>query len=212
MTKIALIEDHVLLRNGLAGLINSFEDFRVSIEADHGRDFIQQLEKEEEPDIALLDVTMPVMNGFETADWIHENLKHTRVLVLSMIDSEAVMISMLKKGARGYLFKDSKPDVFRQALQDVRDTGFYMNDRVSSKVHRYISEPDRQEPGIRLTSRELEFLKLTCSEMPYKEIAQNMGVSPRTVDSYRDTLFDKLGVTSRVGFVLFAIKNGIFNV
>lgn len=212
-TYIALVDDHVLLRNGLASLINSFEGYKVLFEADNGRDFIEQLKASAPPDIVLLDITMPVMNGYETASWIRINLPGTKVIVLSMMENDAAIINMLKMGAKGYLLKDSKPAVFRQALNQVKEHGFYINELVSSKMLYYMNTNLPQAAGAPLLSdREIQFLKLACSEKTYKEIAGEMFLSPRTIDSYRDNLFEKLGVTSRVGLVLFAIKNGIVNV
>jgi DNA-binding NarL/FixJ family response regulator len=211
---IALVDDHVLLRNGLASLIQSFEGYTVLFEADNGKDFISQLKSNPVPDIILLDITMPEMNGFETAAWIKQNAPSIKILVLSMIDNDEVVIGMLKNGARGYILKDSKPAVFKQALDNIRDTGFFMNELVSNKMLNYVSHDDGKgkdiSPISQLSPRELTFLQFACSEMTYKDIAVEMQVSPRTVDGYRDELLKKLNLQSRVGLVLFAIKNGIY--
>lgn len=215
LTNIALVDDHILLRNGLAALINSFNGYEVSFEADHGKDFINMVTNHGSPDIVLLDINMPEMNGFETASWIKENLPATKILVLSMMDNETSIISMLKSGAGGYILKDSKPSIFRQALDDIRDKGFFMNDLVTHKMLNYVKgEEQNTDAAIiaRLSEKELTFLKLACTEKTYKEIASEMNLSPRTVEGYRDDLFAKLAVMSRVGLVLFAIKNGLHKV
>ena len=215
LTYIALVDDHILLRNGLAALINSFNGYQVSFEADHGKDFINMVTNHGTPDIVLLDINMPEMNGFETAQWIKEHLPATKILVLSMMDNETSIISMLKSGAGGYILKDSKPSIFRQALDDIRDKGFFMNDLVTHKMLNYVKgEEQNTDAAIiaRLSEKELTFLKLACTEKTYKEIASEMNLSPRTVEGYRDDLFAKLGVMSRVGLVLFAIKNGLHKV
>ncbi len=212
-TRIALVDDHSLLRGSLASLINSFEEYTVVFEADNGKEFIEQLKTQPSPDIVLLDITMPEMNGFETAAWIKKNMPLTKVLVLSMLDDETTIIAMLKEGARGYILKDSKPFVFRQALDDIRDKGFFMNDLVSNKMLNYVTTEDKKNyAGVisQLTEKETTFLRLACSEMTYKEIADKLGLSPRTVEGYRDELFKKLNVMSRVGLVMFAIKNGLY--
>jgi len=155
------------------------------------------------------------MNGFETAEWIKEHLPATKILVLSMMDNETSIISMLKAGAGGYILKDSKPSIFRQALDDIRDKGFFMNELVTHKMLNYVKgEEQNTDAAIiaRLSEKELTFLKLACTEKTYKEIASEMNLSPRTVEGYRDDLFAKLGVMSRVGMVLFAIKNGLHKV
>lgn len=213
-TSIALVDDHALLRNGLAALIESFEGYSVLFQADNGRDFIEQLKTHPAPDIILLDITMPEMNGFETTIWIKKNRPSIRILILSMIDNDEVVISMLKDGARGYILKDSKPVVFRQALDCIRDTGFFMNELVSNKMLNYVRQEDRRGREIPVFSlisdKELAFLQYACSEMTYKEIATAMKVSIRTVEGYRDELLKKLNLQSRIGLVLFAIKTGLF--
>jgi DNA-binding NarL/FixJ family response regulator len=215
-TYIALVDDHVLLRTGLANLINNITGYRVLFEADNGLDFIKQIKPRHAPDIVLLDITMPQMNGYETAQWIRINLPESKVLVLSMMENDLAIIKMLKLGAKGFILKDSKPKVFIEALNGVRDTGFYLNDLVNTRMLHYVnndgeSKKDgrKSSPGAVLTEREMTFLKYACTEKSHKEIAAEMFVSPRTIDSYRDSLFEKLGVTSRVGLVLYAIKNGI---
>lgn len=215
LTYIALVDDHILLRNGLAALINSFNGYQVSFEADHGKDFIDLIATQINPDIVLLDINMPEMNGFDTATWIKENLPSTKILVLSMMDNESSIISMLKAGAGGYILKDSKPSVFRQALDDIRDKGFFMNELVTHKMLNYVKGDEQNSDAAiiaRLSEKELTFLKLACTEKTYKEIASEMNLSPRTVEGYRDDLFVKLAVMSRVGLVLFAIKNGLHKV
>jgi DNA-binding NarL/FixJ family response regulator len=214
ITKIALVDDHSLLRGSLASLINSFEGYNVVLEADNGKDFIHQLQTHPHPDIVLLDITMPEMNGFETAAWIKKNLQQTRVLVLSMMDDDTAIIAMLKEGARGYILKDSKPLIFRQALDNIRDKGFFMNELVSNKMLNYVVGDEKKTNYAnvltQLTEKETTFLRLACSELTYKEIAAEMGLSPRTVEGYRDELFKKLNVMSRVGLVMLAIKNGLY--
>ena len=213
-TSIALVDDHSLLRNGLAALINSFEGYTVLFEADNGKDFINQLQTQAVPDIILLDITMPEMNGFETAAWIKQNTPSIKILVLSMMDNDEVVISMLKAGARGYILKDSKPALFKQVLDSIRDSGFFMNELVSNKMLNYLTHEEKKGSEVSLVSelseKEIAFLKYACTEMTYKDIASSMQISPRTVDGYRDDLFKKLNVQSRVGLVIFAIKNGLY--
>lgn len=215
ITPIALVDDHSLLRNGLASLIQSFREYKVLFEADNGKEFIEQLKIHPPPQIVLLDITMPEMNGFETADWIRRNLPSAKILVLSVMDTESIIISMLKKGARGYLLKDSKPAVFKQALDSIRDDGFYMNELVSKKMLNYVTQPDghtAHEISVitNLSEKEVTFLQMACTEMTYKEIAEAMNLSPRTIDGYRDELLKKLNVQSRIGLVTFAIKHGLY--
>jgi DNA-binding NarL/FixJ family response regulator len=216
MTFVALVDDHELLRSGLASMINSFDGFKVLMEAGNGKEFIEALKSHKAPSIVLLDINMPHMDGFETAEWIKANLPDTRVLVLSMLENDIAIIRMLKNGARGYLLKDSKPKVFKQALENIRDTGYFINELVSDKLMHYISNEDSYlgegSPLNNLTENETIFLQWICSDKTYKEIAEEMHISPRTVDTYRDNLFKKLDIKTRVGLAIFAIKHGIVSI
>ncbi|MFT3825862.1 MAG: response regulator transcription factor [Chitinophagaceae bacterium] len=213
---VAVVDDHVLLRNGLATLIRSLDKYAVLFEAANGKDFIQQLKPKYLPDIVLLDINMPEMDGYETALWLKRNYPEIKVLALSMYDNENAIIRMMKNGAKGYILKDIDPLEFRQALDSLIRKGFYYSEMVTGKLIHAVNTMD--EPGqtiqklVTLNEREIDFLKLACSELTYKEIADKMYVSPRTVDGYRDTLFEKLSIKTRVGLVLYAIKNGIVSV
>lgn len=216
MTFVALVDDHELLRTGLAAIINSFEGYKVAIEANNGKQFIEKVKIKTPPDIVLLDITMPVMDGYETSIWIKANLPSTKVLVLSMLENDTAIIRMLKNGARGYLLKDSKPKVFKEALDSIRDSGYFINELVSNKLMHYINQEEIFDTDAlvlnTLTENEVAFLKWICTEKTYKQIAEEMCLSPRTIDTYRDNLFKKLDVKTRVGLAIFAIKNGIVNI
>ncbi|NCT93205.1 MAG: response regulator transcription factor [Chitinophagaceae bacterium] len=217
MTNVALVDDHELLRTGLASMINSFEGYKVIMEAGNGKEFIEGLKSSKiTPAIVLLDINMPMMDGFETAEWIKLNMPDTKVLVLSMLENDIAIIRMLKNGARGYLLKDSKPKIFKQALENIRDTGYFINELVSDKLMHYISNEDSYIGDgaalSNLTENETIFLQWICSDKTYKEIAEEMHISPRTVDTYRDNLFKKLDIKTRVGLAIFAIKHGIVSI
>ena len=210
---VALVDDHVLLRNGLANLIRSFGEYSVLFEAGNGNDFIRQLKPRTLPDIVLLDINMPDMDGYETALWIRRHYPEIKILALSMYDTDNSIIRMLKNGVKGYILKDIDPAELKIALESVISKGFYYSELVTGKLIHTINTLDVSEHHVRqvlrLNDRELEFLKLACTECTYKEIAEQMYLSPRTIDGYRDTLFEKLNVKTRVGLVLYAIRNGI---
>lgn len=216
MTYVALVDDHELLRTGLAAIINSFEGFKVALEANNGQQFIEKVKTKSPPDIVLLDITMPVMDGYETSIWIKANLPQTKVLVLSMLENDTAIIRMLKNGARGYILKDSKPKVFKDALDSIRDSGYFINELVSNKLMHYINHEEVFDSDTfalnNLSENEVIFLKWICTDKTYKEIADEMCLSPRTIDTYRDNLFKKLDVKTRVGLAIFAIKNSIVNI
>jgi DNA-binding NarL/FixJ family response regulator len=214
MTNVALVDDHALLRSGLANVINSFGEYKVVFEADNGKQFIEHLKKKEKPNVVLMDITMPEMDGFETTKWIKNNAPDIKVLVLSMLDDDNSIIKMLQYGAKGYILKDSKPDVLRTALREVSEKGFFLNEIVSNKLVHLINKGESKTimPAIDLSEKETEFLKWCCTDKSYKEIAEGMNISPRTVETLRSNLFEKLETLSRVGLVMFAIRNGIVKV
>jgi DNA-binding NarL/FixJ family response regulator len=213
---VAVVDDHVLLRNGLVNLIRSLDSYAVLFEADNGKDFIEQLKPVYLPDIVVMDINMPEMDGYETALWLKRNYPGIKVLALSMYDNENSVIRMLKNGARGYILKDIDTFEFRRALDSLVSKGYYYSEVIANKLVSAVNHLDGPEQPVRslimLNDREIEFLKLACTEMTYKEIAEKMYLSARTIDGYRDALFEKLNVKSRVGLVMYAIRSGIVNV
>jgi len=210
---VVLVDDHVLLRNGLASLIRGFGQFDVLFEASDGKDLIRQLRTSRRPDIILLDIGMPEMDGYETACYLRRHYPEIRVLALSMSDTDSSIVRMLKNGAKGYILKDIDSAGLQRALESVVDKGFYYSEMVTEKLIDTISHLEEPEQRLRelllLNERELEFMKLVCTEWTYKEIADRMYLSPRTIDGYRDALFEKLNVRTRVGLAMYAVKNGI---
>ena len=203
---VVLVDDHVLLRNGLATIVDHL-GYDVLYECSNGKQLIDKINKNNLPDIILMDIKMPEMDGFETTLWLKKNTPSVNVLALSMYDDENAIIKMIRNGARGYILKDTNPNELRQAIDSIISKGFYYSDLVSGRLIRSIQEDRKLVLG--LNEKQIEFLKLAATEMTYKEIAEQMHLSPRTIDGYRDELFQKLNVKSRVGLVMFAIKNGI---
>ena len=211
--QVAIADDHVLLRSALARLINSFEGYTIILEADNGKDLRNKIMQHQVPDIALLDVNMPEMDGFETTQWLHKNYPHIKVLVLSMASDEKTIIKIFRLGAKGYLLKNTEPEELQKALDSIANKNVYLSEFVSEKLvsglHGGADEPDQT---VILNEKEKEFLRWTCTELAYKDIAEKMYLSARTIDDYRQSLFNKLKVHSRVGLVMYAIRNGIAEV
>jgi DNA-binding NarL/FixJ family response regulator len=206
--QIALVDDHRLFRSALASLIGSFGKYNIIFEAANGEELIGKIQAGLLPDVILLDINMPVMNGINTATWLRTAHPEVKVIVLSMFDDPDKVLAMLKLGIKGYLLKDAEPAEFEQALQKVSHNDVYYPDFVT----KYLL--DTINPSVdhsKLNSRELEFLRLVGTELTYKEIADQMKISVRTIDGYRDQLFEKLHVKSRVGLVLYAIKNKLID-
>jgi DNA-binding NarL/FixJ family response regulator len=208
---VVIVDDHSLFAQALENLINSFSNFNVLYHVKNGQEFIRKLAaKENIPDLALIDINMPVMNGIETTQWLTKNCPDVSVIALSMDDDEQTIIRMLRAGAKGYLLKDISPAILQEAFVDVIEKGFYhsncITNTVLSSLHR------TKESEYQLKDREIEFLKWVCTEKTYKEIASEMFLSPKTIDGYRESLFEKLQIKSRVGLAIYAIKNKIYKV
>jgi two-component system, NarL family, invasion response regulator UvrY len=212
--KIGLVDDHILIREALANIIKTFDEFDVSIQAVNGKDFIEKLNKTNVPEILLLDLAMPVMDGHATTHWISKNHPEIKILILTMFDAES-LIHLIKEGVRGFLKKDVPPTELRHALLCVHANGTYCSNTVTGRLFNLMKDQSNKNSAwgsIILNENEISFLKLASSEMTYKEIAQKMEISPRTVDNYRDALFIKLSVKSRVGLAMYAVKSGIVTV
>lgn len=206
--KVVIADDHVVLRNGLAELIKKL-GYTVLFESSNGKELIDTLESNNLPELVLMDINMPQVDGYEATQWLNANYPAVKVLALSMYDDETAIIRMIRNGARGYLLKECEARDLKQAIESVHLKGFYYSDIVTGSLLHSIHKDEDAGKVAALSNREIEFLKLASTEMTYKEIATKMGLSPRTVDGYREILFDKLNVKSRVGLVLFAIKNRI---
>ena len=213
--RLVLVDDHRLFRKGLISLIEMVcTDCNILFEADNGVDLQQKLIKGNEPDIILMDVNMPQMDGFATVQWLNENYPLIKILVVSMIEKEESIVRMLQLGVKGYLSKDVEPKELGEALNAVTNKGFYYTDFITGKlVHSLQNDNDsnkKTSAAIQsMNNREKNFLQLACSELTYSEIAAQMFLSPKTIDGYRNSLFEKLQVKSRVGMALYAVRHGL---
>ncbi len=211
--KIAIADDHNLVRNGIADLLRH-EGLEVDFLASNGKEMLDYA-IDNNPDVVLMDINMPLMDGWEATEALKKECPNVKVIALSVLDDDLSVIRMLRAGARGYLLKDSEPKELVKAINTVYDSGYYHTDFVSSRLMKVVTggEANGEIHAMdALTDREMEFLKFTCSELTYKEIADKMFLSPRTIDGYRDSLFNKLNIKSRVGLVLYAIKHRIVEV
>jgi two-component system, NarL family, invasion response regulator UvrY len=210
--KVALVDDHVLLRNALAQLIDGFGTCKTINQSGTGRELTVYINKSSMPDVVLLDLNMPDMDGFETAQWLQKNCPQVNVLMLTMYDSELSLIRLLQTGVKGFLKKDIHPAELKFAIESVVQTGFYYSNHTTGKLVNLFRNSRDGNNSIQkslLTEQELEFLKLACSDLTYKEIALRMRLNPRSVDTLRDQLFIKLDVKSRVGLAMVALRHGV---
>lgn len=212
MISVALVDDHKLLRSGLSNFIKTDPEFKVLFEADNGLD-LQERIRAEVPDVILMDINMPLMDGYEATRWLHMHHPKVKVIALSMYDGEECIIRMLRSGARGYLLKDAEPAELTRAIQETHRNGFYYTPMVTRHIAHLINDTESDKktaPG--LTEREMELLQYMASELTYKEIADKMFLSPKTIEGHREKMCEKLQLKTRVGLVMYAIKNGIVKV
>ncbi|TCZ67704.1 response regulator transcription factor [Flaviaesturariibacter aridisoli] len=210
--QIALADDHVLLRNALARLIGGFEGCGVLHESGDGTELLEKLRAGKVPDVVLLDLNMPQMNGYDTAAALQAEFPQVNTLMLTMYDSELALIRLLQLGVKGFIKKDAPPSELRSAIDSVMGTGYYYSAQTAGKLANVFRLQAQDRPAGQhtvLTTQELRFLELVCSDRTYKEIAMEMKLTPRSVDVLRDALFFKLDVKSRVGLAMLAVKHGL---
>ncbi len=208
---VVIVDDHILIAKAIGGIIDAFPKYNVLYEAEHGKALMEKFRQPKNiPDIVLLDINMPVMDGFDTAKWLKEHHPDVLILTLSMEDDEQSLVKMIKSGAKGYLLKNVHPAELEKALDSLTTKGFYYPDWATNKIFLSLAHDEPLKDDIKFTDREMEFLAHCCSELTYKEIAEKMFCSNRTVEGYRDALFDKLGLKTRTGLVMYAIKSGIY--
>ena len=211
---LAIADDHKIFRNGLKATLEDCADLNLIIEASNGKELIGQLAART-PDVILMDIKMPEMDGMQTTAHIHQNFKDIKVLALSMHNEDKYIVDMMKAGASGYLLKNAEPEEIIEAITTVHNKGFYFNEHLSVTLIKQLVGPGHDnapQQNIELNDREVEVLKLVCQEYSNQEIADKIFLSVRTVEGYRARLFEKTGSKNLVGLVIFAIKNGIISV
>ena len=194
--KVAIVDDHKLVSKALENMISLNPNFQVTMNCFNGQDFIDELQKTKtHPDVVLMDINMPIKNGIETTAEVSRKFPNLKVIALTMEDNEGTIIKMMKAGAKGYLLKDMSPDILFNAINIVHEKGIFYTDMVTQSLLKIKTEEKfMKELDETLKDRELEFIRLACSELTYREIADQMCVSPRTIDGYRDSIFLKLNV------------------
>lgn len=211
--KIGVADDHKLFRRCLIDMITSFDsNYKISIEARNGKELLTLLENKESIDILLLDANMPIMDGFETAEVLKEKYPEIKTLIVSMDNDDESIIRMLRLGVRGYVNKDIDPDELKEAILSISNKGVYYNDHLTGKLIRSLQVFDTNNINIELSEQEEKFIQLACSEYTYKEIADLMCKSPKTIENYRSSVFEKFSLKSRVGLAMYAIKNGLVKI
>ena len=208
--RVGLVDDHQLFSKSLSLLISGFTNFEILVEASNGIDLQEKISRLTTlPDIMLVDVSMPRMDGPQTAVWLKKNYPDMRLIALSMNDREQTIITMLKSGCSAYLFKDIHPTELERALNEVHEKGFYNADLHKRSIASFVKSS--QDEPLDFSDREVEFLRLSCQDLTYLQIAEQMNLSFRTIDGYREALFKKLGIQSRTSMVLEGLRKGLIS-
>jgi two-component system, NarL family, invasion response regulator UvrY len=219
--KIAIVDDHNLFRKGLIKLINlgdKSNKYTILFEAENGIVLKEKLHQKELPDIILMDVDMPQMDGYETVTWLQRSYPEINILVISMFETEKHILRMLKLKVKGYLSKDIKVEDMHNALEDIMNKGFYYTDKVATIIANALNDNSKDEETtnnallVDLKENEREFIKLACTELTYAQIAEKMHLSVKTIEGYREALFLRFSLKNRVSLAMFAVRNGLVKI
>jgi DNA-binding NarL/FixJ family response regulator len=209
--QVVIADDHALFRTGVRTSLSSRKDIQMIAEAENGMQLLNLL-KHIRPDVVLLDIQMPIMDGLTALPEIKKMHPNVRVIMLSMIDDPSMVTRMMEVGANAYLTKESDPEIIYQAIYTCYHDEFYFNDLTNKALLNGLRNkraPEVMPAEVHLNDKEILILKLMCEEKTTKEIADTVDLSPRTVEAIRDKLKTKTGVKSMAGLVMYAVKAGI---
>ncbi|WP_259069030.1 response regulator [Mucilaginibacter sp. X4EP1] len=213
--KLAIADDHKIFRNGLKATLEDCADFDLVLEASNGRQLLGMLVSVV-PDVILMDIKMPEMDGIQTTAFVKQHYKNIKILALSMFNEDKYIVDMMKAGASGYLLKNAEPEEIIEAISTVYDKDYYFNEHLSVTLIKQLAGNNVHGAAatslIDFNEREIEVLKLVCQEYSNQEIADKICLSVRTVEGYRARLFEKTRSKNLVGLVIFAVKTGIISV
>ncbi|MEQ3657197.1 MAG: response regulator transcription factor [Dokdonia sp.] len=215
---IILVDDHTLFAKALKTLIASFENTYVTYVAQNGLDFIEYIKKQNSlPDVVLLDVRMPGLDGIGTMQWLSEHLPQINVLAITMEDDDQTISQMIRYGCKGYLLKDVAPQKLEKAIATAAQGRYVYSERVDKQTFKRLKEMTysdtlEEEEDLYFKDSELEFLRYICgTDLNSKEIALRMNLSPSTIDNRRTELYKKLGVNNRISAILFAMEHNLLS-
>ena len=212
---IAIADDEALFRKGMKLILNEYKDFQLGMEAANGQELIDQLSSAEAlPDILLLDLKMPKMDGIEAAKILRQKYPALKFIVLSTHFSRAFVLNMIELGAASYLPKNSEPDKVADTIRGVFEKGFHYTDEVMAVIRDNLVNKTKNKPHFpfQLTAREKEILELICQQFTTREIGNKLYISPRTVDGHRNNLLAKMNCKNIAGLVAFAVQNQLVEI
>lgn len=210
--KIAIADDYKIYRDGLKLCLTADDNLQFMFEAENGEELMKLLEQQQ-PDVILMDLKMPLLDGVESTKLIRQKYQHIKVLVITMYDSDKFIIHLMESGANGYLLKNAAPAEIIKAIYTVHENGYYFNDLVNKALLKKLVTKNNLIPSfnldIELTQQEQQVLVLICEEKTVAEICTQLSLSLRIVESIKQNLTEKIGVRNTAGLVMFAVKNGI---
>lgn len=209
LLKIAVADDHALFREALCGMIDTWENCKVTIRAENGRQLLDRINPKNPPEIVLTDLQMPEMNGYETARVLSEKYKEVKILVISQYHSEEMLLQLIRCGVHGFVYKNDDPTRLKRALLAILKEGFFFTDHSATKLIKNAIHGGQVSIKNELSSEEFDFLHLICSDKSYKEIAFEMKIPERHVEYIRNSLFDRFDVKTRTGLAIAALQKGL---
>lgn len=207
--KIAIADDHHLFREAICRVIDSWENCKVIIQAANGWELLQKLQTQNLPDLALIDLDMPEMNGYDTLKAMNEKYPNIRLLFLSQLHSEEMVYRIIKLGARGLINKADNLSLFKKAILEIMGNGYFFSDHTASKMVNKALQSETPTWENDLSDVEIHFLQLLCTEKTYKEIARELNVSDRHLEYMRQVLFERFDVSSRTGLAVVSMRKGL---
>lgn len=210
---VAVVDDQQLFRQGLISLLEEFKEINIAFEASNGKEMFDKIrERQLPPDVILLDIEMPLMDGIEATEKLKMKYPRTRIIILTMHDEEEMIVHLIEKGAHGFLPKNEDFDRVIDAIYSVTESGFYFNEKVSKAMVSGLVKTKKIIPNFvncELSDKEIEVTNLICKEFTNKEIGEKMNLSVKTIDNYRMSILKKIGAKNTAGIVMYAVKTGL---
>jgi DNA-binding NarL/FixJ family response regulator len=206
---VAIVDDHSLFRKGIRSLLDEYGELEIITEVSNGKLLLESL-KIKKPDVILLDLEMPIMDGAETVSVLKLKYPEIKIIILTMHNEDGLIINLLERGVNGFLPKDTDIEIVVDAIYSVIETDYYFNDHISRTLVKKLASSKKINPAFKkslLTDREIEIVKYICKEFTNKEIAEKLFLSPRTIDTYREKILEKTGAKNTAGIVMYAVKN-----
>lgn len=211
--KIAVVDDQHLFRSGLISLLKEFEKFEVIMEASNGKEFLEAVKKKK-PDVVLLDIEMPEMDGAEVTEYLNKKYPQIKIVILTMHNDDELVLHLARKGAHGFLLKDSDIETVADAVYSVMEGKRHFENKIADLLLNGVTKDSKIKADIidiNFSDKEIAVLKLICKEYTNKEISEKLALSQRTIEGYRESLLQKTGSRNTAGIVIYAVKHKLLD-